>query len=225
MNAVVSGAGNDVPRPTVSAQEQAGEAEEQEETHAVSDERQHDAGALRRVAARPVQHERDGDASDGGDDDPPDSGGGEDPSGEDPPDETAPDAGPSDAPAGSTTTVGSCSAGTPGTDAWVLALLADGGIAVPTEVSAVIAIAWLGVMGSFVAYLLFFFLIEHLGATMASMVTYLFPVVGVALGVTLLGEPMDVRLAAGTILVLVGIVVVSLRYDAAVSRVPSGVRE
>jgi drug/metabolite transporter (DMT)-like permease len=110
-------------------------------------------------------------------------------------------------------------------DAWVLALLADGGVVLPTEVSAIVAIAWLGIMGSFVAYLLFFFLIEHLGATMASMVTYLFPVVGVALGVLVLGEPMDLRLAGGTILVLIGIVVVSLRYDAAVSRVPSGVRE
>lgn len=110
-------------------------------------------------------------------------------------------------------------------DAWVLALLADGGVVLPTELSAIVAIAWLGIMGSFVAYLLFFFLIEHLGATMASMVTYLFPVVGVALGVLVLAEPMDLRLAGGTILVLIGIVVVSLRYDAAVSRVPSGVRE
>jgi drug/metabolite transporter (DMT)-like permease len=110
-------------------------------------------------------------------------------------------------------------------DAWVLALLADGGVVLPTQLSAVIAIAWLGILGSFVAYVLFFFLIEHLGATMASMVTYLFPVVGVGLGVLVLGERMDVRLAAGTILVLIGIIVVSLRYDAAVSRVPSGVRE
>jgi drug/metabolite transporter (DMT)-like permease len=110
-------------------------------------------------------------------------------------------------------------------DAWVLALLADGGVVLPTQLSAVIAIAWLGVLGSFLAYVLFFFLIEHLGATMASMVTYLFPVVGVGLGVLALGEPMDVRLAVGTILVLIGIIVVSLRYDAAVRRVPSGVRE
>ena len=110
-------------------------------------------------------------------------------------------------------------------DAWVLALLADGEVVLPTQLSAVIAIAWLGILGSFVAYVLFFFLIEHLGATMASMVTYLFPVVGVSLGVLALGEPMDVRLAVGTILVLIGIIVVSLRYDAGVSRVPSGVRE
>jgi len=110
-------------------------------------------------------------------------------------------------------------------DAWVLALFADGGVVLPTRLESVVAIAWLGILGSFVAYVLFFFLIEHLGATMASMVTYLFPVVGVGLGVLLLGELMDVRLAVGTILVLIGIIVVSLRYDASVSRVPSGVRE
>jgi len=110
-------------------------------------------------------------------------------------------------------------------DAWVLALLADGGLVVPVQLESVVAIAWLGLLGSFVAYVLFFFLIEHLGATMASMVTYLFPVVGVGLGVLVLGERMDLRLAGGTILVLIGIIVVSLRYDAAVSRVPSGVRE
>ena len=110
-------------------------------------------------------------------------------------------------------------------DAWVLALFADGGVVLLTRLESVVAIAWLGILGSFVAYVLFFFLIEHLGATMASMVTYLFPVVGVGLGVLLLGELMDVRLAVGTILVLIGIIVVSLRYDASVSRVPSGVRE
>jgi drug/metabolite transporter (DMT)-like permease len=110
-------------------------------------------------------------------------------------------------------------------DAWVLALLADGGVVLPTRLETIVAIAWLGILGSFVAYVLFFFLIEHLGATMASMVTYLFPVVGVGLGVLLLGERMDVRLAIGTVLVLIGIIVVSIRYDALVSRVPSGVRE
>jgi drug/metabolite transporter (DMT)-like permease len=53
----------------------------------------------------------------------------------------------------------------------------------------------------------------------------MFPVVGVALGVAALGERMDARLILGTGLVLIGIVVVTLRYDAAVSRVPSGARE
>jgi drug/metabolite transporter (DMT)-like permease len=108
---------------------------------------------------------------------------------------------------------------------WVLALAADGGVILPAAGPTIVAVLWLGILGSFIAYLLFFFLIEHLGATMASMVTYMFPVIGVAIGVLLLGERMDLRLAFGTALVVLGIIVVTLRYDAQVSRVPSGVRE
>ncbi|MEO7332762.1 MAG: DMT family transporter, partial [Gemmatimonadales bacterium] len=102
--------------------------------------------------------------------------------------------------------------------AWALALPADGGIILPTDPGPIIAVLWLGVIGSFVAYLLYFFLIEHLGATVAGMVTYQFPVIGVALGVLFLGELLDARLVLGTGLVLLGIVVVSLRYDQIVKR-------
>ena len=110
-------------------------------------------------------------------------------------------------------------------DMWAVALVVDGGVIVPAQFDTIIAVVWLGILGSFIAYLLFFFLIEHLGATMASMVTYIFPVVGVAIGVLLLGELMDVRLAIGTALVLIGIMVVSLRYDSGVSRAPVEARE
>ncbi|MGI8999784.1 MAG: DMT family transporter, partial [Candidatus Limnocylindria bacterium] len=110
-------------------------------------------------------------------------------------------------------------------DMVVLAFITDGGVIMPTQLDTIVAVAWLGLLGSFVAYVCFFFLIEHLGATVASMVTYIFPVVGVALGVLLLNELMDVRLLVGTALVLAGIIVVTLRYDAAVSRVFSGARE
>ena len=110
-------------------------------------------------------------------------------------------------------------------DMAVLAVIADGGVVVPTQPETILAVAWLGLLGSFVAYVCFFFLIEHLGATITSMVSYIFPVVGVALGVLVLGEQMDARLIVGTALVLVGIIVVTLRYDAAVSRIPSGVRQ
>ena len=110
-------------------------------------------------------------------------------------------------------------------DMAVLAVIADGGVVVPTQPETILAVAWLGLLGSFVAYVCFFFLIEHLGATITSMVSYIFPVVGVALGVLVLGEQMDARLIVGTALVLAGIIVVTLRYDAAVSRIPSGVRQ
>lgn len=110
-------------------------------------------------------------------------------------------------------------------DMVVLAFITDGGVILPRQPDTILAVAWLGLLGSFVAYVCFFFLIEHLGATVASMVTYVFPVVGVTLGVLLLNERMDGRLILGTALVLAGIIVVTVRYDAAVSRVPSGARE
>ena len=110
-------------------------------------------------------------------------------------------------------------------DMWILALVADGGVILPTQLDTIVSVLWLGILGSFIAYLLYFFLIEHLGATMSAMVTYLFPVVGVGLGVTLLGERLDARLLAGTVLVVAGIVVVTLRYDPRLTRVATGVRQ
>jgi drug/metabolite transporter (DMT)-like permease len=49
------------------------------------------------------------------------------------------------------------------------------------------------------------------------MVTYLFPVVGVSIGVIALNEVLDLRLLLGTGLVVLGIAIVGLRYDAMVS--------
>lgn len=104
---------------------------------------------------------------------------------------------------------------------WPLALVADG-IRVPTQPDTIVSLLWLGVMGAFVAYLLYFWLIAELGATLAQMVTYVFPVVGVALGVVFLDELLDARLLIGTALVLAGIGIVSLRYDAVVRRAARG---
>ena len=96
---------------------------------------------------------------------------------------------------------------------WVLALLSEG-FTVPAEVDTLAAVAWLGILGSFVAYLLYFFLIERVGATAGTMVTYLFPVVGVVLGVVVLSEPLEWRLIVGTALVVVGIVIAGVRFRA-----------
>lgn len=106
---------------------------------------------------------------------------------------------------------------------WVFALISGANPALPTQTDSIIAVAWLGLLGSFFAFLLLYFLIAHLEATVATMVTYLFPVVGVALGVIFLGEVLDARLLFGTVLVVVGIMVVSLRYDQIV-RVATGWR-
>jgi len=74
-----------------------------------------------------------------------------------------------------------------------------------------IGLAWLGLLGSCVAYLLYFFLINTWGATRASLVTYVFPVVGLLLGITVLGEPADWRLWLGSLLVIAGILATSAR--------------
>jgi drug/metabolite transporter (DMT)-like permease len=96
---------------------------------------------------------------------------------------------------------------------WVFALITGANPAPPAQADSIIAVLWLGLLGSFLAFVLLYFLISHIEATVATMVTYLFPVVGVMLGVIFLNELLDARLAIGTILVVVGIVVVSLRYD------------
>ena len=104
---------------------------------------------------------------------------------------------------------------------WVVALIADGSPVLPTQPAAIIGLLWLGLLGSFFAYILYFFLIAHLGATVSTMVTYMFPVVGVTLGVVVLGEVLDVRLLLGAALVVLGIAIVGLRYDAVVTSQPA----
>ena len=73
------------------------------------------------------------------------------------------------------------------------------------------AIAWLGLLGSCAAYLLFFYLINAWGPTRASLVTYVFPVIGLVLGIVFLNEPADWRLLAGSALIVGGIGVVNFK--------------
>jgi drug/metabolite transporter (DMT)-like permease len=65
----------------------------------------------------------------------------------------------------------------------------------------------LGVLGTGIAYILNYRLIADEGATSASTVTYLLPVVAVVLGMVVLGEPIAWTLFAGTALILLGIAV------------------
>lgn len=95
---------------------------------------------------------------------------------------------------------------------WIGAFAVDRPLAIPALALTWVALLWLGLLGSFVAYLLYFYLLHQVGATRATLVTYLFPVVGVAAGVIFLGEYLDWHLALGSLLVLAGIVIVNRRY-------------
>ncbi len=96
---------------------------------------------------------------------------------------------------------------------WAFAILTGANLAPPSETDAVIAILWLGLLGSFLAFVMLYFLIDRAGATVASTVTYLFPVVGVTLGVLFLNELLDWRLAVGAGLVVLSFGLIGLRYD------------
>ena len=64
------------------------------------------------------------------------------------------------------------------------------------------ALLALGLLGTGAAYILYFRLIADLGASTAASVNYVVPVVAVALGVLVLGEPVTWQLVTGGALVL-----------------------
>jgi drug/metabolite transporter (DMT)-like permease len=94
---------------------------------------------------------------------------------------------------------------------WIIMPVADRPVTFPSTPLTWIAVIWLGVLGLCVAYLLFFYLNNAVGPTRASLVTYVFPVVGVALGIIFLSEPLTWNMIVGSILVVGGIVVVNRR--------------
>lgn len=86
-------------------------------------------------------------------------------------------------------------------------------VATPTDWAAVpvAGLVVLGVFGTGVAYAINFRLIQDEGATSASTVTYLMPVVAVALGAAFLTEPVTVNVVVGTLVVFVGIALAQQR--------------
>ena len=71
---------------------------------------------------------------------------------------------------------------------------------------------WLGLLGSGFAYLAFFRLLAHWGAVRTTLVAYVIPIVGIALGWIVLAEPVDARLLVGSGLVIAGVALVSSKY-------------
>ena len=74
---------------------------------------------------------------------------------------------------------------------------------------AVWAVIALGLLSTGVAYLLYFRLLERVGPTRTSTITYLMPVVGVMWGVLLLDEPVNAGMFAGLGVVLASMVLVN----------------
>lgn len=74
-----------------------------------------------------------------------------------------------------------------------------------------ISLLWLGLIGSCLSTLIWFSLLHSVGPTRTSMTTYMFPLVGVLLGMIFLRETPDWRLLVGGVLVILAVVIVNSR--------------
>lgn len=92
---------------------------------------------------------------------------------------------------------------------WIGAISLETPLILPRLPLTWLALAWLGLLGSCLAYLLFFYLLTTVGSTRTTLVTYMFPVIGISLGVLFLGETLDTRLVIGALFVVAGIGVVN----------------
>ncbi len=103
-----------------------------------------------------------------------------------------------------------------------LALVADG----PPEwdqltPSVLAASLTLGAIGTGLAFLLYYLLIERVGATNATMITYITPVIGIIAGGVFLNEPIEATLLAGGAGIIIGIWVAQGGRRAAVGTAPA----
>ncbi len=76
---------------------------------------------------------------------------------------------------------------------------------IPLTPSVLTSVVMLGVLGTGIAYILNYRLIEDEGATAASTVTYLIPIVAVILGIVVLSEPATWNLLAGAAVILLSV--------------------
>ncbi|UYN91781.1 MAG: DMT family transporter [Anaerolineales bacterium] len=92
---------------------------------------------------------------------------------------------------------------------WAVVPLVESPVQAPTELMTLLGIIVLGGASSYLAYMLYYYLIRTIGPTRASMTTYTFPLVGIAMGTLFLNESLDPLLLAGGALVLGSVLVVN----------------
>ncbi len=94
---------------------------------------------------------------------------------------------------------------------WALVPVFESPVTFPQLPLTWFSLVWLGVLGVAAAFLLYFYLLHSVGPTRTVLVTYIFPLVGVALGVIFLNERLDWQLLAGTALIIASVVMVNTR--------------
>jgi len=64
------------------------------------------------------------------------------------------------------------------------------------------------ILGTVVAYVIYFTLIEQTSATFVTTVTYIIPINGLMLGALVLNEPLNVTVLGSLVLILLGVLLV-----------------
>ena len=93
---------------------------------------------------------------------------------------------------------------------WVAAPILERPLHIPQLPITWIALLWLGILGSGLAFILSYYLIHAIGPTRTTMVTYMFPLGGVLLGVGFLGELLTWQLVAGGLLIVASLAVANI---------------
>ncbi|MCL5030409.1 MAG: DMT family transporter [Bacteroidetes bacterium] len=92
---------------------------------------------------------------------------------------------------------------------WLTAFISESPVHLPELRLTWIALLFLGIIGSGLAFLMAFYLIHEIGPTRSTMVTYIFPLGGVLLGVIFLNEQITWQLIMGGVLILLSLIVVN----------------
>jgi len=90
---------------------------------------------------------------------------------------------------------------------WLGTFLFESPVKIPQTGITWLALLFLGVLGSGLAFVLLYYLINEIGPTRATMVTYLFPLGGVILGVTILHERLTWQVMAGGAIIIASLVI------------------
>ena len=90
-----------------------------------------------------------------------------------------------------------------------VALLVERDARLVLDARSVGALLYLALFGSAVTFTIYYWLLARWAATRVALISYLIPIVAVAVGRVLFDEPLRPRLVAGAILVLAGVVIVT----------------
>ena len=94
---------------------------------------------------------------------------------------------------------------------WLAMVVAESPVKFPQLGITWIALLFLGVLGSGFAFVLSYYLLHEIGPTRTSMVTYLFPLGGVILGVVFLNEQLTWQLVVGAALIVASLIVANMQ--------------